>query len=85
MKFHEVVGRFDSFMRELDAVCRRDHILDKQIRQIARRHEDANKQQPYTRSLADSARRMEEFIAEARQCLEARAAELEAPSLKKAN
>jgi hypothetical protein len=79
MKFHEVVGRFDAFMRELEAVCKRDPILDEQIKTIAARYEALH--QPYERSHADSARRMDQFMAEARRCLEARASELEEGSL----
>jgi hypothetical protein len=77
MKFYEVVGRFDAFMRELDAVCAHDPTLAAQVKEIARRHEVLNKQTPYAQSHADSAQRMEQFMAEARRCLEARAHELE--------
>jgi hypothetical protein len=77
MKFHEVVGRFDAFMSELHAVCAHDPTLAAQIKEIARRHEVLNKQMPYAQSHADSAQRMEQFMDEARRCLEARASELE--------
>jgi hypothetical protein len=72
MKFHEIVGQFDAFMRELSAICRHDQVVAAQVKEIARRHEEVNKRTPYTRSQADSAERMTAFM-------------LEAPSLKKAN
>jgi hypothetical protein len=80
MKFYEIVGQFDAFVRELDAVCAHDPTLAAQIKEIARRHEVLNKQTPYAQSHADSPQRMEQFMDEARRCLEARASELDAGS-----
>jgi hypothetical protein len=83
MKFHEVVGRFDAFTRELEAVRKRDPILDEQIKTIAARYQALH--QSYERSHEISAKHMREFMDEAEKCLKQRARELEAPSLKKAN
>ena len=44
-----------------------------------------NRQTPYARSPSANAERMQEFIAEARQCIEARARELEGSPHKKPN
>jgi hypothetical protein len=77
MKFHEIVGRFDQFMSELTAICRHDQVVAARVKEIARRHEDVNKREPYQQSHAESTERMEQFMAEARRCLEARASELE--------
>jgi hypothetical protein len=85
MKFHEIVGRFDAFMRELQAIRRHDRVVAAQVREIAKRHEEVNKKTPYTRSQADSAERMTAFMREVNECLKARASELEGSPIKKAN
>jgi hypothetical protein len=77
MKFHEIVGEFDQFMSELHAICKHDRVFAARIREIARRHEQLNRQKPCAQSDSDNAARMREFIAETRRCCEERASELE--------